>query len=102
MFAGIASATSIDDIVSDFPEYHTLRKGIMYRDRADMERRIDRLMESYEAETMDGWRVSTGDSWFLIRFSGTEPKVRISVESHDRERAEALMDEILKGLEVKG
>ncbi len=99
MFAGIAVENDIDDMVSDFPKYHTLREGIVYSDRKQMEKRIERFVANYDAETMDGWRVDLGDAWFLIRFSGTEPKVRISVESEDERRAREIMDMILK--EVK-
>ena len=99
MFAGIAVEDDIDEMVSDFPEYHTLREGIVYSDRDEMEKRIERFVQNYDAETMDGWRVDLGDAWFLIRFSGTEPKVRISVESEDERRAREIMDMILK--EVK-
>ena len=96
MFSVIAAERDIDETISDFPEYFTLRKGIAYDDREITEKRIETLMESYEPETMDGWRVNLGDAWFLIRFSGTEPKLRISVESEDRKRAEKIMDMIMK------
>ena len=100
-FSGIALHRDLDDIVSSFPRYFTLRKSIIYDDRADMERRIERFVGEYDADRTDGWRVDTGDSWFLIRFSGTEPKVRINVESEDEKRADALMKEIMKGLVMK-
>ncbi len=101
MFAGIASDNNIDDIISDFPEYFTLRRGIPYENREETEKKVERLMRSYSPERMDGWRVNTGDSWFLIRFSGTEPKLRVSVESEDKEKAERLMNDIMKELGAK-
>ena len=45
-------------------------------------------------DTTDGFRFFLGDeSWLLIRFSGTEPLVRIYAEAESLERAEALLDE---------
>jgi len=45
-------------------------------------------------DTTDGFRFFLGDdSWLLIRFSGTEPLVRIYSEAESLERAEALLDE---------
>ncbi|MFQ5934640.1 MAG: phosphoglucomutase/phosphomannomutase family protein, partial [Dehalococcoidia bacterium] len=42
----------------------------------------------------DGLRFSLVDgSWLLIRFSGTEPLIRIYAESHSRERVERLLGE---------
>ncbi len=45
-------------------------------------------------DTTDGFRFFLGDdSWLLIRFSGTEPLVRIYSEAESLERAETLLDE---------
>ena len=101
MFAGIAAEENIDEIISGFPKFHTIRKAIQYENREIMERKVENMMKSYDVETMDGWRVNLGDSWFLIRFSGTEPKLRVSVESEDAGKAEEIMGMILKELEVK-
>jgi alpha-D-glucose phosphate-specific phosphoglucomutase len=46
------------------------------------------------ADTTDGFRFFLGDdSWLLIRFSGTEPLVRIYSEAESLELAEVLLDE---------
>jgi alpha-D-glucose phosphate-specific phosphoglucomutase len=46
------------------------------------------------ADTTDGFRYFlSDDSWLLIRFSGTEPLVRVYSEAGSLERAEALLDE---------
>jgi alpha-D-glucose phosphate-specific phosphoglucomutase len=45
-------------------------------------------------DTTDGFRFFLADeSWLLIRFSGTEPLVRIYSEAESLERAKALLDE---------
>ena len=47
-----------------------------------------------KVDTTDGFRLFLGDeSWLLIRFSGTEPLVRIYAEAESLERAKALLDE---------
>jgi alpha-D-glucose phosphate-specific phosphoglucomutase len=47
-----------------------------------------------KVDTTDGLRLFFGDeSWLLIRFSGTEPLVRIYAEAESLERAKALLDE---------
>ena len=47
-----------------------------------------------KVDTTDGFRFFLGDeSWLLIRFSGTEPLVRIYAEAERLERAKALLDE---------
>jgi len=45
-------------------------------------------------DTTDGFRFFLGDeSWLLIRFSGTEPLVRIYAEAESLEKARKLLDE---------
>ena len=45
-------------------------------------------------DTTDGFRFFLGDeSWLLIRFSGTEPLVRVYAEAESLERARELLDE---------
>jgi alpha-D-glucose phosphate-specific phosphoglucomutase len=47
-----------------------------------------------KVDTTDGFRFFLGDeSWLLIRFSGTEPLVRIYAEAENLEMAKALLDE---------
>ena len=47
-----------------------------------------------KVDTTDGFRFFLeDDSWLLIRFSGTEPLVRIYSESESLERVEVLLDE---------
>jgi len=47
-----------------------------------------------KVDTTDGFRFFLDDeSWLLIRFSGTEPLVRIYSEAESLERAKALLDE---------
>jgi alpha-D-glucose phosphate-specific phosphoglucomutase len=47
-----------------------------------------------KADTIDGFRFFLGDeSWLLIRFSGTEPLVRIYAEAKSLEKARQLLDE---------
>jgi alpha-D-glucose phosphate-specific phosphoglucomutase len=45
-------------------------------------------------DTTDGFRFFLGDeSWLLIRFSGTEPLIRVYAEAESLERARELLDE---------
>jgi alpha-D-glucose phosphate-specific phosphoglucomutase len=47
-----------------------------------------------KVDTIDGFRLFLGDeSWLLIRFSGTEPLIRIYSEAESLERVRVLLDE---------
>ncbi len=97
-FSEIALNKNLDDIIDSFPVYATLRKSVFYENRKKMEDSIERFLKECDVLRIDGWRVTTDDLWFLIRFSGTEPKLRITVEAKDERKAEEMMSRILKGI----
>jgi len=52
-----------------------------------------------EYTDVDGVRVQTDDGWFLVRASGTEPLMRITVEAEEQERVDELYAEASKLVE---
>jgi phosphomannomutase/phosphoglucomutase len=82
-------------LIHDLPEF-TLIKGKFRAD--DPGALITTLEASYSGESIDrtdGIRINRKDSWALIRPSGTEPLVRVLVESPDAETARLFYGEIL-------
>ena len=50
--------------------------------------------------TKDGFKFSLGEyGWLLIRFSGTEPIIRVYTETTEKDRVQAILDD---GLRVAG
>ena len=97
-FSEITMREDIDALVETFPRYNIIRKSIYYENREDMEKKIEEFVKDYDVERIDGYRVSLGDGWFLIRFSGTEPKIRITVEFEDEKKAKKVIEDIVKAL----
>ncbi len=61
-------------------------------------KRIDGELEKMNYVNMikiDGYRIEFEDSWALIRASGTEPKIRITVEGRKKEEIEKRWNEII-------
>ena len=56
----------------------------------------DVLTELGATSPTDGIRTEREGGWFLVRASGTEPKIRITAEGTTQERAKALLDEGLQ------
>ncbi len=86
-------------LLDSIPEYPVKRGAFLCDDRNKAMARItEKLKEAGEVNTLDGIRVDLEDGWILIRPSGTEPKIRITVESRNR------CDELFKKAEeiVKG
>ncbi|MFC1912446.1 phosphoglucomutase/phosphomannomutase family protein [Chloroflexota bacterium] len=73
-----------------FPEDE--RPAIVSRLKQNPPQSIDGV-KVVQADTTDGFRFTLADgTWLLVRFSGTEPLLRIYAESDSPERAERLLD----------
>ncbi|MCU4742746.1 phosphoglucosamine mutase [Halobacteria archaeon AArc-m2/3/4] len=93
----VADRGSLSALVDEIETYPIERDSIEVaktEKSAVMDRVQTHVLETYDdADTLDGVRVDTGDGWFLIRPSGTEPVVRVTAEARDETRADALAAE---------
>jgi phosphoglucosamine mutase len=92
--AELAAERPLADRASEVPEY-PIRRGNFETDAKGrvMETVAARVQADYDdVSTMDGVRVGTGDGWFLVRASGTQPLVRVTAEARDDDRAESLFE----------
>jgi phosphoglucosamine mutase len=58
-----------------------------------VERKLEEVAHELDCDellTMDGFRAEYSDGWFLVRLSGTEPKLRITAEARDEQELERL------------
>ncbi len=90
---------TLSGFVAGVPDYPTLRDKVDCPD-AEKGKAMDRVSSTYGEEfgevrdvsTVDGVRIQLEDGWVLIRPSGTEPIMRITVEARDMERARELLE----------
>ena len=89
---------TLREFVGEIPRYPMLRRNIPCpeeRKRRAMEEVSEGLTELFpEVEgvlRVDGMRLELGDGWILVRPSGTEPLIRITVEAREGERAEEIL-----------
>lgn len=72
-------------LLASIPEYKVKRNAFPCKDRKKAMTIIaERLERLGKIDTLDGVRVDLDEGWILVRPSGTEPKIRITVESQDR------------------
>ena len=93
-----ARSEKLSEFVGDIPEYPTLRDKVPCpnKEKEAAMGSVSKLEGEFGAimdvSTVDGVRLQLEDGWVLIRPSGTEPIIRITVEAHERERAEKLLE----------
>jgi phosphoglucosamine mutase len=90
----------LNTLVDDLPQTHLLRASVACpNDKKQkamnrVERMVSKLKQIEDLSQVDGIRASfTDSSWVLIRPSGTEPVIRITVEALTQARAKTLLSE---------
>jgi len=89
----------LDEMVREIPRYPVLRGSIPFEasKRDAIESRLDVALRGLGVgvTTVDGWRLQFDDGWSLVRFSGTEPKIRIQAEARDEPTAKEIYSRVL-------
>lgn len=93
----------LSEFVSEAPRYETLRENVAcnnevkYEVVGRVEERLRSIFSGYgDVSTVDGVRLSLEDGWVLVRASGTEPVVRLTVEGESLKAAKQIMEKSLR------
>ncbi|APW97152.1 phosphoglucosamine mutase [Halobiforma lacisalsi AJ5] len=94
----VAERGPLSELVADVDSYPIRRRSVEVADKeAVMERVRERVRDRYEDEdqraeidTRDGVYVDLENGWLLLRASGTEPVVRLTVEARTERQVERL------------
>lgn len=87
---------SLGELYDSLPQYYAIKTKVeATREQAlcGVEA-VKEAFSGYRQITIDGVKVIGDDFWVLVRPSGTEPIMRISVEARTRERAEAIVKQV--------
>lgn len=84
----MATESPLSEMADSIPSYPSATISFPFREeeRAKIEGRLGGEMETLECArliTDDGFRAEFDDGWFLIRLSGTEPKMRVTAEARN-------------------
>ena len=100
----VSNKGKLSELLAEIPSYPNLRVKITCSKEAKvkvMENMEDLLKDAFddivEVNSLDGVRLTfSDDSWVLVRPSGTEDYIRITLESRDVKRAEEIKDICVK------
>lgn len=94
----------LSDLLEEIPSYPNIREKITCSKEAKikvMENMVELLKNAFDdvsdVNSIDGVRLTLeDDSWVLVRPSGTEDYIRITLESRDSQRAEEIKEKCVK------
>ncbi len=89
----------LSEFISETPQYQTLRGNVecknekKYRVVKKVEEGLKYVFPEYkQLSTVDGLRLTLKEGWILVRASGTEPFIRLTVEGESLKAAKKIME----------
>ncbi len=94
---------TISELVSEIPRYYFAKDKIKTNPELldGILNRVPELFKGYKIDRTDGYKILGEKFWIHIRKSGTEPIIRVYVESETLEKSEKLCKETIEKL-LKG
>ena len=100
----VSKKGKLSDLLDEIPSYPNIREKITCSKEAKIRvmENMEELLKSEfddicEVNSIDGVRLTfADDSWVLVRPSGTEDYIRITLESRDAQRAEDIKESCVK------
>jgi len=97
LLAKYAQEQRLSEMIDSLPSYPRARESFVFpaANRGAINEKMAQEMAGVSCNrliTVDGFRAEFNDGWYLMRLSGTEPKLRISVEARSKDELDRLID----------
>lgn len=93
----VSEPGKLSELAAAFPKLYQRKGSLRYSKerRSEIEQRVFEAVRQLggKAITLDGIKLIFDDGSLLVRFSGTEPKIRISAESKSLEKCEKIYEQ---------
>ncbi|HVP94760.1 MAG TPA: phosphoglucosamine mutase [Methanoregulaceae archaeon] len=89
------SGKKLSEMVECLPKFHTIKEKIRTTRARELMGQLEKSCAGYRIDRTDGLKIVKGTTWALVRPSGTEPLVRITVESPEKDSATAFFNELM-------
>ncbi len=92
----------VSELAKEFPSYFLVKDkaALPIYPKSEMEQRIRKAFPEATLDLQDGFRIAGGDWWCQVRFSNTEPIIRIFSESGSEKEAKSRIDLLKKFLSI--
>jgi phosphomannomutase/phosphoglucomutase len=88
-------------LVDKLPQFHLIKEKFSADNPEQLLRAIETSFAEETLDRTDGIRINRPDAWALVRPSGTEPLIRVTVESSERNTAERFFTEIMQCIQKR-
>lgn len=98
LVVSIATKNRLSQLVDGIAGYPLMRGSVNCNGvlMTQLEEELITAMKPLSVNRIDGIKLGFKDSWLLVRASGTEPKIRVTVEARAEEQAQWLYDKSIK------
>jgi phosphoglucosamine mutase len=95
LLSSMVNERPLSEMIDAIPKYPVSRHSLAFKNeqRKAVQQRLEQAMRGIDCEhliTVDGYRAEFKEGWFLVRLSGTEPKVRVTAEARSQESLDLL------------
>ncbi|MDD1679539.1 MAG: phosphoglucosamine mutase [Methanomicrobiales archaeon] len=96
----VATGKPLSTLIDQLPQYTMIKEKISTPYSHAVLKNLDAVFAEERLDRTDGLKIIRDHAWALVRASGTEPLIRIMVESNRREIAEDLCREVREAVET--
>jgi phosphomannomutase/phosphoglucomutase len=91
---------SLSSLLDQLPQYTMIKEKISTPHRNVIIKSLDTAFSGEKLDRTDGIKIIRDQAWALVRASGTEPLIRIMVESNRKKNADDLHREVRDAVEM--